>query len=376
MTLGQVFTRRGAGAEPFELVGKRVVVGMSGGVDSSVAAYLLKEAGAEVIALFMNNWKEEEGGACMSASDWQDVVGVSGKIGLPYYSVDFSDKYMKDVFEVFLDEYRKGRTPNPDVLCNREIKFKPFMHYAKMLGADYVATGHYCGIVHEKDGSQLLCATDVGKDQTYFLNQVPSEALSRVLFPLANLNKCQVREIAEREGLVTAKKKDSTGVCFIGERNFKKFLQGYLPATEGEIKDMSGRVVGRHDGLMYYTLGQRRGLGIGGVKGEGESRWYVVRKDLSANVLYVSCGEGEELFSGRVVTGAVNIIGNFDIPSEPLKCGVKLRYRQPPAPALVDFKDGGLDIRFDSPQRAAVEGQYAVLYLNGRCLGGAVIEGV
>lgn len=374
MKLEQVFTRRGAGADLSDLNGKRVVVGMSGGVDSSVAAYLLKEAGAEVIALFMNNWKEEEGGACTSASDWQDVVGVSGKLGLSYYSVDFSDKYMKDVFEVFLDEYRKGRTPNPDVLCNREIKFKPFTHYAKMLGADYVATGHYCGIAHEKGGSQLLCATDAQKDQTYFLNQVSTEALSGVLFPLANLNKSQVREIAEREGFVTAKKKDSTGVCFIGERNFKKFLQGYLPATPGDIKDMSGKVVGRHDGLMYYTLGQRRGLGIGGVKGEGESRWYVVRKDLSANVLYVSCGEGEELFSERIVTGAVNIIGNFDIPSEPLKCGVKLRYRQPAAPALVNFNDGGLDIRFDSPQRAAVEGQYAVLYIDGRCLGGAVIE--
>ena len=376
MTLNEIFTRRGAGADLSMLSGKRVVVGMSGGVDSSVAAYLLKQAGCEVIALFMNNWKEDDGdGECTSASDWQDVIAVSGKLGIKYYSVDFSDKYMKDVFEVFLEEYRKGRTPNPDVLCNREIKFKPFTHYAKMLGADYVATGHYCGIVHEEDGARLLCAKDAAKDQTYFLNGVPTGGFENVIFPLANLNKSEVRAIAEREGLVTAKKKDSTGVCFIGERNFKKFLQGYLPSVGGEVRDLSGKVLGRHDGLMYYTLGQRRGLGIGGVKGESDSRWYVVRKDLKENVLYVSCGEGEELFSSVIETGELNVIGAFDFPKDGLRCKVKLRYRQPAADAVAHLRpDNTLRIVFDERQRAAVEGQYAVVYVGDRCLGGATIE--
>lgn len=375
--IDEIFLRRGAGSDLYGLKGKRVVVGMSGGVDSSVVAYLLKKAGADVIGLFMNNWKEDDGGACTSASDWQDVIGVCGRIGIPYYSVDFSEQYMKNVFEIFLDEYKKGRTPNPDVLCNREIKFKPFTHYAEMLGADYVATGHYCGISHEEGGAQLLEAADEGKDQTYFLNQVETSALEKVLFPLAGLRKERVREIAESEGLVTARKKDSTGVCFIGERNFKKFLQGYLPAIGGEIRDTSGKVVGRHDGLMYYTLGQRRGLGIGGVKGEKESRWYVVEKNMADNVLVVSCGEGEELLSRGVRTGKVNIIGKFDFGCESFECDVKIRYRQPRQRARVTFNgDGSLCVEFEKRQRAAVEGQYVALYTGDRCLGGAVIEEV
>lgn len=378
MELDDIFRRRGAGTDIDGLVGKRVVVGMSGGVDSSVAAFLLKRAGADVIGLFMNNWKEEdEGGACTSASDWQDVIGVCGKIGIPYYSVDFSEQYMKNVFEVFLEEYRKGRTPNPDVLCNREIKFKPFTHYAEMLGADYVATGHYCGISHEEGGAKLLEATDGGKDQTYFLNQVETSALEKIIFPLALLKKEYVRQVAENEKLVTAGKKDSTGVCFIGERNFKKFLQGYLPAVGGEIRDTSGKVVGRHDGLMYYTLGQRRGLGIGGVKGEKESRWYVVEKSLKDNVLVVSCGEGEELLSRGVKTGRVNIIGEFDRSRKSFECDVKIRYRQPRQRACVSLNgDGTLFVDFEDRQRAAVEGQYVALYTGDRCLGGAVIEEV
>ena len=377
MELDDIFRRRGAGTDIDGLVGKRVVVGMSGGVDSSVAAFLLKRAGADVIGLFMNNWKEEDGGVCTSASDWQDVIGVCGKIGIPYYSVDFSEQYMKNVFEVFLEEYKKGRTPNPDVLCNREIKFKPFTHYAEMLGADYVATGHYCGISHEEGGAKLLEATDGGKDQTYFLNQVETSALEKIIFPLALLKKEYVRQVAENEKLVTAGKKDSTGVCFIGERNFKKFLQGYLPAVGGEIRDTSGKVVGRHDGLMYYTLGQRRGLGIGGVKGEKESRWYVVEKSLKDNVLVVSCGEGEELLSRGVKTGRVNIIGEFDRSRKSFECDVKIRYRQPRQRACVSLNgDGTLFVDFEDRQRAAVEGQYVALYTGDRCLGGAVIEEV
>ena len=366
----------GTGVERDSLSGKKVVVGMSGGVDSSVAAYLLKEAGCDVVGLFMNNWKESEDGVCTAATDWQDVIGVCGKLGIPYYSVDFSEQYMKDVFEVFLSEYRLGRTPNPDVLCNREIKFKPFVHYAEMLGADYIATGHYCGIAPGGDDTRLLVPKDKAKDQTYFLNQVPTAAFEKVLFPLAGTEKSKVRKIAEKEGLVTARKKDSTGVCFIGERNFKRFLQGYLPAIGGEIRDTSGKVVGRHDGLMYYTSGQRRGLGIGGIKGEKESRWYVVGKDLKENILYVSCGEGEELLSSAVVTGKFNLIGKADLKSV-FDCAVKIRYRQPEKAASVTLnEDFTLRIDFAERQRAAVEGQYAVLYLGNRCLGGAVIDGV
>lgn len=353
----------------------RVVVGMSGGVDSSVAALVLKESGYDVVGLFMNNWKEDEGGVCTAASDWEDVVGVCSKLGIPYYSVDFSKEYMNNVFEVFLREYRLGRTPNPDVLCNREIKFGPFKHYAELLDAEYIATGHYCGISHDGGDTLLLTAADAGKDQTYFLNQVPTKALETTLFPLGDKLKSEVREIAERNGLVTARKKDSTGLCFIGERNFKNFLKNYLPANGGVIRDTHGSVVGRHDGLMYYTLGQRRGLGIGGVKGESDSRWYVVDKDLEKNELIVSCGEGEELFSRGVTTGELNVIGKYDFPRY-LDCEVKIRYRQPAQRARAEFFGNTAKIMFGERQRAATPGQYAVIYVGNRCLGGGVIEQV
>jgi tRNA-specific 2-thiouridylase len=365
----------GVGSDSSALKGKKIVVGMSGGVDSSVAALLLKQAGAEVIGLFMNNWKEEDGGVCTSAADWEDVIGVCGKLDIPYYSVDFSEEYMKNVFETFLREYEIGRTPNPDVLCNREIKFKPFKHYAEMLGADYIATGHYCGI-RQNNTTELLTAADESKDQTYFLNQVETQSLNNVLFPLASMRKKDVRALAEKHSLVTAEKKDSTGVCFIGERNFKKFLSGYLPACSGEIRDLSGKVVGRHDGLMYYTLGQRRGLGIGGIKGERENRWYVVEKNLKDNILVVSCGEGEELMSQSLRSGKFNVIGERNF-GHTFECGVKVRYRQPCQRASVEIKkDGTLKIKFFDRQRAVTAGQYAVLYKDGRCLGGATIEEV
>ena len=365
----------GVGSDSSALKGKKIVVGMSGGVDSSVAALLLKQAGAEVIGLFMNNWKEEDGGVCTSAADWEDVIGVCGQLDNPYYSVDFSEEYMKNVFETFLREYEIGRTPNPDVLCNREIKFKPFKHYAEMLGADYIATGHYCGI-RQNNTPELLTAADESKDQTYFLNQVETQSLNNVLFPLASMRKKDVRVLAEKHGLVTAEKKDSTGVCFIGERNFKKFLSGYLPACSGEIRDLSGKVVGRHDGLMYYTLGQRRGLGIGGIKGERENRWYVVEKNLKDNILVVSCGEGEELMSQSLRSGKFNVIGERNF-GHTFECGVKVRYRQPCQRASVEIKkDGTLEIKFFDRQRAVTAGQYAVLYKDGRCLGGATIEEV
>lgn len=372
---------------------KRIVVGMSGGVDSSVAAKLLLDADYEVIGLFMHNWEETENGVCTSAEDWADVQAVCGKLNIAHYSVNFAADYTERVFKYFLEEYAAGRTPNPDVLCNREIKFGPFKDYALKLGADYIATGHYCDVAHfENDlfkqqneitdaekmmfclNSHLIKAADENKDQTYFLNQISTAQLSRVLFPLGKLIKPQVRKIAEENGLVTAKKKDSTGICFIGERKFKQFLMEYLPAKSGKIRDINGKILGEHSGLMYYTLGQRKGLGIGGVRDEQQSRWYVVDKELKTNTLILSCGEGEELLSDYCTTGKINVIGDFDFPRE-LKCNAKFRYRQPEQGVTVVKKDNGnLKIIFDKPQRAVTPGQYAVLYLGSRCLGGAVIE--
>ena len=260
---------------------KTVIVGMSGGVDSSVAALLLKQQGYNVIGLFMNNWEEkDECGACTGEEDFADVRRVANAIGIPYYSVNFAKEYMDRVFSYFLAEYKAGRTPNPDVLCNREIKFKDFKAAAKRLGADYIATGHYCDILHDNGTHYLLKAKDQSKDQTYFLNQLSQDQLDGVLFPLGKLDKSEVRKIAEQNGLATATKKDSTGICFIGERNFRQFLLKYIPAKKGKIMTYDGKVLGEHLGLMYYTIGQRRGLGIGGQKEDDGSRWFVIEKDL------------------------------------------------------------------------------------------------
>ncbi len=352
---------------------KTVVVGMSGGVDSSVAALLLKEQGYNVVGLFMKNWEEtDENGACTAEDDFEDVRRVAGMLDIPYYSVNFSKQYMERVFSYFLAEYRAGRTPNPDVLCNREIKFGPFKDYARELGADFIATGHYCGIAHEKGVHFLLKAKDSNKDQTYFLNQLTQEQLDGVLFPLADLNKDEVRAIAEKNGLATAKKKDSTGICFIGERNFRKFLQTYLPAQRGKILTLGGEEVGEHLGLMYYTLGQRRGLDLGGRKGE-DGRWFVVKKDLERNVLYVSHGDEEPLYSHGCTAEGMNFIP-FP-PAEQFRCTAKFRYRQSEQGVSVTRAGDKVEIRFDEPQRAVTEGQYAVLYDETRCLGGGVITG-
>lgn len=352
---------------------KTVVVGMSGGVDSSVAALLLKEQGYNVVGLFMKNWEEtDENGACTAEDDFEDVRRVAGMLDIPYYSVNFSKQYMERVFSYFLAEYRAGRTPNPDVLCNREIKFGPFKDYARELGADFIATGHYCGIAHEKGVHFLLKAKDSNKDQTYFLNQLTQEQLDGVLFPLADLNKDEVRAIAEKNGLATAKKKDSTGICFIGERNFRKFLQTYLPAQRGKILTLGGEEVGEHLGLMYYTLGQRRGLDLGGRKGE-DGRWFVVKKDLERNILYVSHGDEEPLYSHGCTAEGMNFIP-FP-PAEQFRCTAKFRYRQSEQGVSVTRAGDKVEIRFDEPQRAVTEGQYAVLYDETRCLGGGVITG-
>ena len=354
--------------------GKTVVVGLSGGVDSSVAALLLKEQGYNVIGLFMNNWEEtDDNGCCTAETDYADVRRVASAIGVPYYGVNFTKEYYDRVFRYFLAEYEKGRTPNPDVLCNREIKFGPFKRYAEELGADYIATGHYCGIKHENGVHYLMKAKDQNKDQTYFLNQLSQEQLSNVLFPLQNLTKPEVRKIAEKYGLATAEKKDSTGICFIGERNFRKFLMNYIPAKEGDIKTYDGRTLGRHYGLMYYTIGQRKGLDIGGQAGDA-GRWFVIEKDMKNNILYVAHGEEDKLYSKGLLTGKINFI-----PSVPDKkefcCNAKFRYRQDEQKVFVKLKDdGSTEVEFAERQRAITEGQYCVFYDDEKCLGGGVIE--
>ena len=352
---------------------KTVVVGMSGGVDSSVAALLLKEEGFDVVGLFMRNWEEtDENGACTAEEDFEDVRRVCGLLDIPYYTVNFSREYMERVFSYFLSEYRAGRTPNPDVLCNREIKFGPFKQYAKELGADYIATGHYCGISHEGKIHRLLKAADQNKDQTYFLNQLTQEQLEDVLFPLAPYQKAEVRRLAEEHGLATAKKKDSTGICFIGERNFRKFLQEYLPAQPGRILTLSGEDVGEHMGLMYYTLGQRRGLDLGGRRGE-EGRWFVVGKDLKNNILYVSHGDESPLYSRSCRVEGMNFIP-FPPKETEFSCRAKFRYRQSEQNVTVRRTgEKSVEIFFEEPQRAVTEGQYAVLYDETQCLGGGVI---
>ncbi|MCI5838499.1 MAG: tRNA 2-thiouridine(34) synthase MnmA [Christensenellaceae bacterium] len=357
---------------------KTVVVGMSGGVDSSVAALLLKNQGYNVIGLFMVNWEETDANGCCTADDdYSDVRRVANLIGIPYYTVNFSKEYYDRVFKYFLSEYSAGRTPNPDVLCNREIKFGPFLKYAEELGADYIATGHYCGISHENGTNYLLKAKDQNKDQTYFLNQLSQSQLEKVLFPLADLDKSEVRKIAEENGLATAAKKDSTGICFIGERNFRKFLMNYLPAKEGEIRTYDGRVLGKHCGLMYYTIGQRKGLDIGGQKGD-EGRWFVIEKDLKNNILYVAHGSEDKLYSSSLEMDSCNWIP-FPPEKKEFHCTAKFRYRQPEQGCTVYIRGengskGSILVKFDEKQRAITEGQFAVFYDGDKCLGGGVIE--
>lgn len=352
----------------------KIVVGISGGVDSSVAAYLLKKQGHEVIGLFMINWEEKDG-ACTAEEDYEDVKRVCNKLGIPYFSVNYSKEYYQRVFQYFLEEYKAGRTPNPDVMCNREIKFGPFLDKAITLGADMIATGHYAKKI-EKDGKFYLAkADDHNKDQSYFLNQLSQYQLSKVLFPLAEISKPQVREIAKKLELSTATKKDSTGICFIGERNFKKFLSEFLPAQPGDIVDRQGRVVGKHDGLMYYTLGQRRGLNIGGLKGGNGKRWFVLEKDLQNNRLIVSQGEDDLLFSDGLFATDMNWIPEKP-EKEEFECYAKFRYRQPDQKVKVKITgETTIQVDFDQKQRAITPGQFVVLYdNNGICLGGGIID--
>ncbi len=355
---------------------KTVVVGISGGVDSAVSAYLLKQQGYNVIGLFMVNWEEDDDdGVCTSKLDYEDVKRVCSAIGIPYYTVNYSKQYYDRVFTYFLEQYKKGNTPNPDVLCNREVKFGPFLDFAKKIGADYIATGHYAK-KEEKDGEYyLLKAHDKNKDQSYFLNQLSQDQLKYVLFPLADIDKPKVREIAEKLNFSNAHKKDSTGICFIGERNFRKFLKNFLPAKAGDIKTLDGKVVGKHEGVMYYTLGQRRGLGIGGKSDGNGERWFVVDKDVKNNILYVSQGEGKELFSSGLVSGKFNFIPHRPKDDE-FDCYAKFRYRQPDQKVHVKIVDDHIEVTFYERQRAVTPGQYVVLYDGETCLGGGEIEKV
>ena len=353
---------------------KTVVCGMSGGVDSSVAAVLLKQQGYNVIGVFMKNWEEtSEDGVCSAEEDYFDVKQVCNKIGIPYYTVNYSKEYYNKVFENFLEEYKKGRTPNPDVLCNREIKFGPFLEFANKIGADFIATGHYAKTERKDGKTYLLKAKDLNKDQSYFLNQLSQEQLSKVLFPLSDIEKPEVRKIAESYNFINAKKKDSTGICFIGERNFRNFLKGYLPIKPGKIISTEGKVLGEHIGLAYYTLGQRKGLNIGGRKDGNGKPYFVVSKDLENNNLIVSQGEGEELFSNGLISYKINWIPSVPLEKE-FTCSAKFRYRQPDQQVSVKILDDKVVVTFKEKQRAVTPGQFVVFYKDDYCLGGGVIE--
>lgn len=353
-----------------------VVVGMSGGVDSAVAALLLKRQGHDVVGVFMKNWEEEddETGVCTAASDYEDVRSVCASIGIPYYTVNFAREYRDRVFSYFLEEYARGRTPNPDVLCNCEIKFRAFLDFAVSTGAETLATGHYARL-DKTSGVKLLRARDLGKDQTYFLAGLTQDQLKNAMFPVGELQKSEVRKIAQESALSNAAKKDSTGICFIGERNFKQFLMQYLPAQQGDMVDETGRVIARHDGLMYYTLGQRKGLGIGGRSdGSGES-WFVIGKDLKRNLLIVQQGEHDELFSLSLDAEKINWIAGAP-PSSAFDCTAKFRYRQPDQPVRVTVEGDGAHVAFLAPQRAVTPGQWVVFYQGDVCLGGGPIDRV
>lgn len=355
----------------------RVVVGMSGGVDSSVTALLLKEQGYDVVGIFMKNWDDtDENGVCTATQDYDDVALVANQIGIPYYSVNFEKQYWDKVFTYFLDEYKKGRTPNPDVMCNKEIKFDAFLKYAMDLGADYVATGHYAQVERDEDGtSHMLRGIDNNKDQTYFLNQLSQKQLAKVLFPLGNMEKPEVRAIAERAGLATAKKKDSTGICFIGERDFKTFLMDYLPAKQGQMKTPEGEVKGQHDGLMYYTIGQRQGLGIGG-GGKTNDPWFVIGKDLETNTLYVGQGYHHPwLYATHLEASDIHFTTD-EAKSETFTCTAKFRYRQSDTEVTVHMHEDNTTalVEFNEPVRAITPGQSVVFYDGEECLGGGTID--
>jgi tRNA-specific 2-thiouridylase len=351
-----------------------VIVGMSGGVDSSVCAALLKEEGYNVVGLFMKNWEEfDEHGVCQSSKEYADVVRVCEKLDIPYYSVDFIEEYKNQVFNHFVEEYKLGYTPNPDVLCNREIKFKVFFEKALELGADYLATGHYCQRAMDANGNFTLeKGADPLKDQSYFLYTIKGEVLAKVLFPIGHLPKTEVRKIAEKYDLATKHKKDSTGICFIGERNFKNFLSNYIVFEDGNFETLDGVVVGRHTGATYYTLGQRKGLGLGG---QGEA-WFVVGKDIKRNVVVVERGEFHPaMYADCLIASDLSFTGGEFKSALPFRCKAKIRYRQKDQDCTItEIRDGKIYVDFDVPQRAITPRQSIVFYSGNQCLGGAMIE--
>lgn len=351
----------------------RVVVGMSGGVDSSVAALLLKEQGYEVIGLFMKNWEgDDDEDNCAAEEDFDDVVAVCSQIGIPYYGVNFAKEYWDEVFSICLEDYRAGLTPNPDILCNRQIKFKALLDKAKELGADYLATGHYCRVACEDGAYQLKKGLDGNKDQSYFLYTIRQEALKHALFPIGEICKSEVRALAEQAGLVTSKKKDSTGICFIGKRNFKDFLGRYVDRNPGNFEQLDGKVVGQHDGVPFYTIGQRKGLGIGG---PGDA-WFVVGKDIERNVVYVEQGgEHPALYCEELYAKDLTWVSG-EAPREfPYRCQAKVRYRQASQDCSIVSYDGvEAHVVFDEPQRAVTPQQSVVFYDGDVCLGGGIIQ--
>ena len=351
---------------------KTVVVGLSGGVDSSVTAHLLMEQGYTVIGLFMKNWEEDDTDSyCAAERDREDAEKVCQKLGIELKTVNFSYEYWERVFQQFLDEYKAGRTPNPDILCNREIKFKEFRKYAQTLGADAIATGHYAQHKTQDGQDLLLRGCDLSKDQSYFLYAIGSAALSKAIFPLGELEKTKVRQIAGDLNLENHDKKDSTGICFIGERKFREFLSNYLAPQPGDILSFEGKKVGQHQGLMYYTLGQRHGLGIGG---EGQP-WYVASKDLQNNILYAAQGHDHPaLFSQHISITDIELINPIETAT-PFTCTAKTRYRQIDQPCQVQITSAKqAEVIFDQPQRAVTPGQSMVFYRGDICLGGGIIN--
>ena len=353
---------------------KTVVVGMSGGVDSSVSAYLLKEEGYDVKGLFMQNWQSEPGEICTSEIDFKDASAVCDKLDIPLHRANFSDEYWERVFTNFLSEHEKGRTPNPDILCNREIKFKSFLDYAFNIGADFIATGHYAKIIAKNNNKFLARAKDSFKDQTYFLHEVSEKEFDRCIFPLADLTKDEVREIALKQNLITADKKDSVGICFVGERNLKDFLNRFISFSKGDIKDENGNIVGEHQGSILYTEGQRQGLQIGGVKGADELPWYVYKKDIKNNVIHVCQGvDNELLMNSGLFVEKINWINDikYDLP---MNCLVQVRHQHIPVECYLESNNDKIMITFKDKIRAIAPGQSAVLYDNDICLGGGIIN--
>ncbi|MDR2013165.1 MAG: tRNA 2-thiouridine(34) synthase MnmA [Rhodanobacter sp.] len=353
----------------------QVIVGMSGGVDSSVAALLLQRAGVPIAGLFMQNWEEDEhNGPCRADADRKDAVAVCAKLGITLHARNFSAEYREQVFAHFLAEYRRGRTPNPDVLCNRQIKFKTFLDHAHALGAQKIATGHYARIDSIDGHWRLLRARDQSKDQTYFLHALGQRALSATCFPLGDLHKREVRDIAREAGFATHDKKDSTGICFIGERDFRAFLSTYIPARPGPMQTPDGNTIGEHQGVFYYTLGQRSGLGIGGRRGAGEEPWYVVGKEITNNVLYIAQGHANHwLYSRRLAANGLTWIAGA-APGAEFTCTAMTRYRQTPQACRVRIDGDSCTVAFDMPQRAVTPGQSVAFYDGEVCLGGGVIQ--